>query len=127
MKREPLLPTHPATRRAAPRPIEVRPCPSCGGDAYWMGSNFRAPPRQDLKAWEIVALLDRVGLPYCKVQAPLPLADLEEMGFPTRNVLRASYTIGPWPTTMAAAKAFVDRYGGLGLPFWRPGEPIPPL
>lgn len=127
MKREPLLPTHPAMRRAAPRPIEVRPCASCGGDSFWVGSNFRAPPKTDRKAWEVVALLVRAGLPYCKVQAPLPLRELPAMGIPTKGVLSASFSIGPWPTTMAGAQAFVDRYGGLGLPFWRPGEPVPPL
>ena len=127
MKREPLLPIHPATRRAARRPIEIRPCPGCGGDSFWVGSNFRAPPKADRKAWEVVALLVRAGLPYCKVQAPLPVSELAAMGIPTKNVLRASYTIGPWPTTMAGALAFVDCYGGLALPFWRPGEPVPQL
>ena len=127
MKREPLLPTPPAARRAAPRPIEIRPCPSCGGDSYWVGSNFRAPPKTDRKAWDVVALLVRAGLPFCKVQAPLPLADLADMGIPARHVLSASYSIGPWPTTMAHAQAFIDLYGGLGLPFWRPGEPVPSL
>lgn len=112
-------------RRAAPRPIEVRPCASCGGDSYWVGSDFRAPPKADRKAWNVVALLVRAGLPYCKIQAPLPLADLAGTGIPTRNVISATCTIGPWPTTMAEAEAFVDRYGGLGLPFWRPGEAAP--
>jgi hypothetical protein len=127
MKREPLLPTHPAMRRAAQRPIEIRPCPACGGDSYWVGSNFRAPPKTDRKALDVAALLIRAGLPYCKVQAPLPLADLAALGIPARNVLSASYTIGPWPTTTADAHAFIHRYGRLALPFWRPGEPVPPF
>ena len=92
-----------------------------------MGSNFRAPPKADRKAWEVVALLVRAGLPYCKVQAPLPLDDVAAMGIPREGVLAASYSIGPWPTTMAEAHAFLDRFGGLALPFWRPGEPVPRL
>jgi hypothetical protein len=26
-------------------------CPDCGGEAYFMGQDFKAPKRSDLKAW----------------------------------------------------------------------------
>ncbi len=125
MKREPLLPAHPAMRRDEARPIEVRPCPSCGGDSFWMGSNFRAPPKTDAKGWETVALLVRAGLPYCKVRVPLSLDRLPAMGVPTTNVISATQAIGPWPTTPAGARRFAEAWGAFGLPFWRPGEPVP--
>lgn len=126
MKREALLPIDTAMRRNAARPIEIRACPSCGDDSYWMGSAFRAPPKSDLKGWETVSMLIRAGLPYCKVMAPLPLDRLAEMGIPSDGVNYAEQAIDPWPTSAAEARRFIVNWGGLGLPFWKPGEPLPP-
>ncbi len=70
-------------------------------------------------------MLVRAGLPYCRVMAPMPLECLPELGIPTDGVLYAERAIGPWPESPAEARKFIDLWGGLGLPFWRPGDPVP--
>lgn len=107
-------------KRSAPRPIEIRRCPGCGGDAYLMGSDFRAPPRDDRKAWDVVSVLVRAGLPYFRVYQTMPIAELAASGIPTKGVLAASYRVGEYPTTMAEAHAFVALHGNLAMPFVRP-------
>jgi hypothetical protein len=66
-----------AGKRNLPRPIERRPCPHCGGDAYLMGSNFRAPPARDIEAWRVVEFLIKAGLPYFDIGQAYP-TDLPE-------------------------------------------------
>jgi hypothetical protein len=61
--------------RNAPCCIEIRSCPSCGGSAFLMGSDFRAPPKRDDRAWAIVDLLVRSGFPYFRLHEDVPLSE----------------------------------------------------
>ncbi|MCW1402050.1 hypothetical protein OKA06_06825 [Novosphingobium sp. MW5] len=106
-------------KRNVPRPIEVRRCPACGCDAYLMSSDFRAPPKSDAKAWEVVAALTRAGLPYFRIYEDMPLS---AFGHPARRpkaILSAQYRVGPWPETMAEAKEFIARHRDKAMPFVR--------
>ena len=110
-------------KRNYPRPIEVRRCPSCGGDAYLMSSDFKAPPRDDLKRWDVVACLIRAGLPYFKLFEPIPLG--EAFGHPKvrpRGLISAQRKIEPYPETMADAEGFVARHRDKAQPFVRGEE-----
>jgi hypothetical protein len=107
-------------KRNWPRPIEVRRCPSCRGDAWLMSSDFKAPPRDDLKRWEVVAYLVRAGLPYFKLYEPIPLGAV--FGHPKgrpKGLLSAQRRIEPYPETMAEAVAFVARHRDKAQPIVR--------
>ena len=108
-------------KRNWPRPVEVRRCPSCGGDSYLMSSDFRAPPRDDLKAWEVVAYLTRAGMPYFRLFEEVPPSAVADIiPLPTKGLLSVKVKIEPYPETMAEARAFVDRYRHLAQPIVRP-------
>ncbi len=106
-------------KRNSPREIEVRRCPSCGGDAYLMSSDFRAPPRGDLKRWEVVAFLVRAGLPYFRLYEPIPLGTLGHPARRPKGLISAEASIGPYPETMAEARMFVERHRDKAQPFVR--------
>lgn len=106
-------------KRNWPRPIEVRPCPSCGSDAYLMSSDFRAPPRSDLVKWEVVAYLVRAGLPYFRIYDPLPLAALGHPKQRHKGLISASVGVGAYPETMAEARIFVARHRDKAMPIVR--------
>lgn len=107
-------------KRNLPRPIEVRRCPSCGGDAYLMSSDFRAPRRDDLGRWKIVACLVRAGLPYFKLFEPVPLNVLfDHPALRPKGLISAAIKVEPWPETMAEALAFVARHRDKAQPFVR--------
>jgi len=104
-------------KRNWPRPVEVRRCPSCRGDAYLMSSDFKAPPRDDLKRWEVVSYLVRSGMPYFRIYEPVPLAVVH--GHPKarpKGVTAALREAGPYPETMAEAIAFAARYRSQAQP-----------
>ena len=110
-------------KRNWPRPIEVRRCPSCGGDAFLMSSDFKAPPRDDRKSWEVVAYLVRAGLPYFRLYEPISVGAL--FGHPKKRpkgLLSAQVKIGPYPETMAEAVAFVSRHRDKAQPILRPED-----
>ncbi len=107
-------------KRNWPRPIEVRRCPSCGGDAFLMSSDFKAPPRSDLRRWEVVACLVRAGLPYFRLYEPVPLGVV--FGHPKvrpKGLISAQRKIEPYPETMAEAIAFVARHRDKAQPILR--------
>lgn len=106
-------------KRNMPRPIEVRRCPACAGDAYLMSSDFRAPPRNDLKSWEVVATLVRAGLPYFRIYQDVPLSEFGHPRVRPKGLIGAQVAIGPWPQTMAEAQAFVARHRDKAQPFVR--------
>lgn len=106
-------------KRNVPRAIEVRRCPSCSGDAYLMSPDFRAPPRRDAKAWQVVGALIRAGLPYFRIYEPIPVASLERMGLPSKGVLSAARRVGEYPRTLAEAEAFIAEHRDKAMPFVR--------
>ena len=106
-------------KRNWPRPVEVRRCPSCGSDSYLMSSDFRAPPRDDLKAWEVAAFLTRAGLPYFRLSEEVSLSALGHPGKRPKGIVGVSVRIAPYPETMAEARAFVEQYRHLAQPVVR--------
>lgn len=109
-------------KRNWPRPIEVRRCPSCGGDAYLMSSDFKAPPRDDLARWEVVACLVRAGLPYFRLYEPLPLGAFGHPMQRPKGLISAQRRIEPYPETLAGALAFIARHRDKAQPIVRPGD-----
>lgn len=76
-----------------------------------MSSDFKAPLRDDLKRWEVVAYLVRAGLPYFKLYEPIPLATV--FGHPNgrpKRLISAQRKIEPYLETMAEAVGFVARH-----------------
>jgi len=39
-------------------------CPDCGGQAYFMGIDFKAPKKSDIKAWQKVEKFIKSGKTY---------------------------------------------------------------
>lgn len=106
-------------KRNWPRPVEVRRCPACGGDAYLMSSDFRAPPRTDRKAWEVVAFLVRNGFPYFRLFERVSPGDVDIPGLDDPRIQWVELKVGPYPDTLAEAQEFVDRYRRLAQPIVR--------
>lgn len=109
-------------KRNWPRPIEVRRCPACRGDAYLMSSDFKAPPRDDHKRWEVVAYLVRAGLPYFRLYEPIPLGIFGHPKMRPKGLISAQRTIEPYPETMAEAVAFAARHRDKAQPIVRPDD-----
>ena len=109
-------------KRNVPRPIEVRRCPACGCDMFLMSSDFRAPRKQDAKAWAVVAALTRAGLPYFRFHEALPLSVLGHPARRPKGVLGITSTVGRWPETLAEAEEFIARYRHQAMPFVRVEE-----
>lgn len=106
-------------KRNVPRPIEVRRCPSCTGDAYLMSSDFKAPPREDAKAWEVVAALVRAGLPYFRLYEDLPLSTFGHPKVRSKWITSAKAKIEPYPDTLAEAQSFIARHRDKAQPIVR--------
>jgi hypothetical protein len=109
-----------AAKRNYPTPIEVRTCPSCGGDAYLVSSDFRAPRQNDLKAWEVAGYLVRAGLPYFRIYEDMPLSALGHPKARPKGILGWKVQVAPWPTTMDEARAFVEKHRDKAQPIIRP-------
>jgi len=108
-----------AAKLNTPTPIEVRTCPACGSDAYLVSSDFRAPPRRDEKAWEVVAYLTRAGLPYFRIFEEVPLSAFGHPSVRPKGLLSARVKVGPYPETMEEARAFVERHRDKAMPIVR--------
>lgn len=106
-------------KRNVPRPIEVRRCPACGGDMYLMSSDFRAPRKQDTKAWSVVSALTRAGLPYFRFSKALPLSVLGHPSQRPKGLIGISAAVAGWPETAVEAEAFIARYRQYAMPFVR--------
>ena len=109
--------------RAVPRPVEVRRCPACAGDAYLMSADFRAPRRHDRRAWEVVGALVRAGLPYFAIWETLPLSVLGHPKHRSRSVHKGvtsiSRRIHHYPRTLAEAQTFIARHRDKAMPIIR--------
>ena len=108
-----------ADKRNYPVPIEVRTCPACGGDSYLVSSDFRAPPRRDEKAWEVVSYLVRAGLPYFRIYEDVPLSELGHPATRPKGMLGAKVQVKPYPETMEQARTFVERHRDKAMPIIR--------
>ncbi len=82
-----------ACRKSFKRPYSdsPRPCPDCSGDAIALARRFRAPRKNAVRPWRVVAYLVEHGFFYQPVH--------NELG----EVIR-------YPTTMTAASQFVRQY-----------------
>lgn len=112
-------------RRNHARPIDVRVCPSCGGEAFLMGANFRAPPRADKAAWRVVEMLVRAGFAYANFYVPLSLSRLGHPKTRYPAILSASSKVCRFPTDLAGARAFIERYRAFAQPIVRRGDSPP--
>ncbi len=76
-----------ACRKVFKRPADAtrKTCPHCHDEARRVGSDFKAPSKSDVKSWEVASFLIRSGFPF--------------------------YRLGvAYPTTLADAQTFIDRY-----------------
>lgn len=86
--------------------IEVRTCPNCTGEAYLVGSDFKAPRKVDDAGWKVADFFIRAGLPYFRLYKP----DDHYGGF---------IQVGAYPTDMQAAREFAHEHAGAARPFYR--------
>ena len=87
-----------------------------------MSSDFRAPPRKDRKAWEVVAFLVRNGFPYFRLYQRVDPATVDYPGLDDPRVRWVEVKVGPYPDTLAEAQQFVDRHRHLAQPIVRTGD-----
>jgi hypothetical protein len=67
-----------------------RVCPNCGGDARRVGSDFKAPPAEDAKGWEVAALLIGRGFPFYRIGVPYPTTIKEAEEFVVQHADKAT-------------------------------------
>jgi|GEM_PF-1753511 hypothetical protein len=89
--------------------VEVRTCPNCAGDAYLVGSDFKAPRKTDDTGWKVADFFIRAGLPYFRLYKP-------------GSVPGAFSQVGAYPTDMQAAREFARHHAGAARPFFRVAE-----
>lgn len=105
-----------ALKRNAPRPIEIRTCPNCGGSAFLMGSDFRAPPKADDRAWAVVDFMVRNGFPYFRLYEDVPLAEYGHPMHRPKGLLSAQRRLA-YPENLREAEQFVVAFRHLAMPF----------
>jgi predicted RNA-binding Zn-ribbon protein involved in translation (DUF1610 family) len=66
-----------------------RTCPHCGSEARRVGSDFKAPAKDDAKAWEVASFLIARGFPYYRLGLAYPTSMADAQAFVATHASKA--------------------------------------